>query len=267
MTTGALIFAFNNEQTDYVAMAVWSAANIRRHLGIPTAVITDVPDDPRLRQVDAVIPAKRAAGGTRYFEDYDSTVTWYNAGRVDAYSLTPWDQTLLLDADFVVASSDLTQVLAMSQDVVCHDIAYDLARAQQLSGLNVFGRYNIPMSWATVMMFRKSAMAAYVFDCMHMIRENWQHYRDLYGINNRTYRNDYALSIALGIVNGHQPRTDFVPWALATVMPQDALTMVDQDVFDVAYTDTRGKTFYHRFGNQDFHAMGKSHLEKLIADA
>ena len=267
MTTGALIFAFNNEQTDYVAMAVWSAANIRRHLGIPTAVITDVPDDPRLRQVDAVIPAKRAAGGTRYFEDYDSTVTWYNAGRVDAYSLTPWDQTLLLDADFVVASSDLTQVLAMSQDVVCHDIAYDLARAQRLSALNQFGHYNMPMSWATVMMFRKSAMAAYVFDCMHMIRENWQHYRDLYGINNRTYRNDYALSIALGIVNGHQPRTDFVPWALATVMPQDALTMVDQDVFDVAYTDTRGKTFYHRFGNQDFHAMGKLHLGKLIAAA
>jgi hypothetical protein len=47
MTTGALIFAFNNEQTDYVAMAGWSAERIRRHLKIPTAIITDAdPTDP-----------------------------------------------------------------------------------------------------------------------------------------------------------------------------------------------------------------------------
>ncbi len=41
MTTGALIFAFNNEQTDYVAMAGWCARNIRRHLDIPVAIVTD----------------------------------------------------------------------------------------------------------------------------------------------------------------------------------------------------------------------------------
>ena len=34
MTTGALIFAYNNEQTDYVAMAAWTAKNIQRHQGI-----------------------------------------------------------------------------------------------------------------------------------------------------------------------------------------------------------------------------------------
>ena len=31
MTTGALIFAFNNEHVDYEAMARWSAGNIERH--------------------------------------------------------------------------------------------------------------------------------------------------------------------------------------------------------------------------------------------
>ena len=36
MTTGALIFARNNEQIDYESMARWSAKNIERHLGIPT---------------------------------------------------------------------------------------------------------------------------------------------------------------------------------------------------------------------------------------
>ena len=34
MTTGALIFAFNNEKTDYVKMAAWSAERIRHFLNI-----------------------------------------------------------------------------------------------------------------------------------------------------------------------------------------------------------------------------------------
>jgi hypothetical protein len=44
MTQGVVIFAFNNEQIDYLAMAAWSARNIRRHLDLPTCVITDVTD-------------------------------------------------------------------------------------------------------------------------------------------------------------------------------------------------------------------------------
>jgi hypothetical protein len=49
MTTGAVIFARNNEHIDYVAMAQWSAQNIQRHLGIPTHIITDSapPDNTR----------------------------------------------------------------------------------------------------------------------------------------------------------------------------------------------------------------------------
>jgi len=53
MTTGALIFAFDNESTDYVTMAGWSARNIRRWLNIPTAVVTDAP--PKIRDFEALI--------------------------------------------------------------------------------------------------------------------------------------------------------------------------------------------------------------------
>ena len=76
MTTGALIFAFNNEQTDYVAMAGWSADRIRRHLKIPTAIVTDAdPRDQRLAAADRIISATPASGGTRWFEDYQATVS------------------------------------------------------------------------------------------------------------------------------------------------------------------------------------------------
>ena len=87
MTVGALIFAFNNEHTDYVAMANWSANNIHRHLNIPVCVVTrEEPADGH--SFDKVILADPSQGGTRYFSDYNSNVTWHNTNRMDAYRLS-----------------------------------------------------------------------------------------------------------------------------------------------------------------------------------
>lgn len=268
MTTGALIFAFNNEKTDYVAMAAWSARNIQHHLGIPTAIITDCdPADTRLSVFEHVISALPATGGTRYFEDYQSSVTWHNAGRTDAYSLTPWEQTLVLDADYVVASNKLKVLLSAPQDFLAHRSAFDLVRPGA-SFMETFGRNRFPMWWATVMMFRKSNTAQYIFESMTMIRQNWQHYRNLYGITEKNYRNDYALSIALGIVSGHTLQVDSIPWKLASVMPD---TEVSRNVignfehWNLTYKDSQNKPKTISFVGQDFHAMGKSHLENVIA--
>jgi hypothetical protein len=265
MTTGALIFAFNNEQTDYVAMAGWSARNIRRHLNIPVAIVTDCDSGPgALEDFDEVIYSKPVSGGTRWFEDYQSTVTWHNAGRVDAYSLTPWDQTLVLDADYVVASPMLRTVLDSAAEFVCHSSAMDISTGESLTALNQFGRYHMPMSWATVMMFRRSTTAQYIFDCMQMIRQHWQHYRDVYAIDQSTYRNDFALSIALGIVNGHTGAVNSIPWPLMTVMPDHDLKQRNTDCFELNYLKNNGKMHTMHWQELDFHAMGKSDLEKIV---
>ena len=263
MTTGALIFAFDNEQTDYISMAAWSAKNINRHLGIPVAVVTDYENPPG--NFDYVINTQAQSGGTRYFEDYNQTVTWHNAGRVDAYTLSPWERTLVLDADYVVASSDLKTILECDTDFMCHKTAVNLAGGHPLTGLNVFGRHNIPMYWATVMMFRRSNTAQYIFDCMNMIRDNWQHYRDLYGIDKKTYRNDFALTIAIGIVSGHTGSVDQIPWPLWTAMPDTELTSNGPDYYTINYLDNNQKPKNMGWTGMDFHAMGKRHLEMIIA--
>jgi hypothetical protein len=267
MTTGALIFAFDNEQTDYVAMAGWSAARIRRHLRIPTAIVTDAdPADPRLVSADQVINAAPVSGGTRWFEDYQATVSWHNAGRTDAYTLSPWDQTLVLDADYVVCSNELKTVIDSPQDFMCHRHAWDMTDTNDFDGLNYFGANRMPMWWATVMMFRRSNTAQYIFDCMSMTRENWRHYKDLYHIAGSLYRNDYALSIALGIVSGHTLQVDNIPFGLATVMPEHTLRQLDTDYFEIGYTglDRKSKTMAWR--GMDFHAMGKKHLGDIVAN-
>jgi hypothetical protein len=266
MTTGALIFAFNNEHTDYLAMAAWSADRIRRHLSIPVAVITDCIDPARLTKFDRVIAANPVSGGTRYFDDYKQTVTWYNASRTDAYSLTPWDQTLLLDADYVVCGDELTHLLEVPQDFMCYRLAWDITRQDYFEGLNYFGQHKMPMWWATVIMFRKSNMAQYIFDSMNMIKQNWQHYKDLYHITGSHYRNDYALSIALGIVSGHTLKVDNIPWMLASVLPEHEITQIDEDHFEIKYQD-QGKLKRMTWHGMDFHAMGKKHLGDIIASA
>jgi hypothetical protein len=263
MTTGALIFAFDNEQTDYVAMAGWSAENIHRHLGIPVAVVTDAPDRARACSgIDRVIEAVPESGGTRYFEDYQSTVTWHNAGRVDAYSLSPWDRTLVLDADYVVASQQLKPLLKCDQEFLCYKDAMSVN--DDLAGLNVFGHHKFPMWWATVMYFQKGNHARFIFESMHMIRQNWQHYRDIYGIDRATYRNDFALSIALGIVSGHTIHVDTIPGCLVSVMPEQRLTQLGPDDYLVEYQNSSGKKQYVEFVGMDFHAMGKRDLGGIV---
>jgi hypothetical protein len=122
------------------------------------------------------------------------------------------------------------------------------------------------MWWATVMMFRKSNMAQYLFDCMTMVKNNWKHYKDLYHITGSHYRNDYALSIALGIVSGHTLKVDNIPWMLASVLPEHEITQIDEDHFEIKYQD-QGKMKRMTWHGMDFHAMGKKHLGDIIASA
>jgi hypothetical protein len=249
MTTGVLIFARNNQQIDYVAMARWSARNIERHLGIPTHIVTD---------------NSAQSTNTRHFTDVGS-VTWHNLNRMDAYRLSPWDRTLVLDADYVVASNQLQAVLEVDQDFLAHRWAYDVTGCNTFDGLNYFGNNRMPMWWATVMMFRKSRQAELIFDSMQMIRDNWTHYRNLYKNTNVTYRNDHALSIALGIVNGHTLGHPGIPWALASLTPEHKLTQLDQDQYRVDFVNSKNKTQWITL-TQDFHAMGKQQLGAIVAN-
>ena len=249
MTTGALIFARNNEHTDYVAMAKWSAKNIRRHLGIETHIVTD---------------DSRQDSGARHFSD-TGTVTWHNTNRMDAYRLSPWDRTLVLDADYVVASDQLRSILDCDADFLAHRWAYDVTGCNTFEGLNYFGNVRMPMWWATVMIFNKSPQAKLVFDTMTMIRDHWTHYRRIYKNNTPTYRNDHALSIALLTVNGHTLNHSSIPWKLASLTPEHRLTRIDKDRYRVDFVDTQGRARWTEL-RQDFHAMGKGQLGAIVAN-
>lgn len=264
MTQGVVIFAYANELIDYVALAAWSTKNIHRHLGLPVCVITDQVNLPATYQFDQVIHADKQGNNSRYFADFKDSVTWYNNDRMTAYALSPWDQTLLLDADYVVASNQLSMLFDTNIDFLAHDHAYDVAGGKPFEQENCFGRYHMPMTWATVMRFNRSHHAELIFDTMQMIRENWTHYRSLYGVSSATYRNDFALTIAQLIVNGQVLAWPCIPWSLATVVPETQLTQLAVDHYRVDYRTGSGQLKWITL-NQDFHAMGKRYLGDIVA--
>lgn len=266
MTKGALLFAFDNEHIDYVRMAAWSAENIHRHLGIPVCLVTDTEHAPGV--FDRVISVDRhPTESRRTFADIDGTVDWYNHDRVDAYDLSPWDQTLLLDADYVIAGNSLQASLTSSRDFLCYRWAFDMQDRDPISNnLNYFGACRMPMSWATVIMFRRSQTADFIFQSMRMVRDNWRHYCDIYGVARGPYRNDYALSIAKGIVSGHTNHADSSMPSMINILPDQRLTQQSPDQYQVTWKDQQGRDRYVQLKGIDFHAMCKGQLGAIVAN-
>ena len=262
MSTGAVIFAFNNNDIDYVKLAAWSTSNINSYLDLPVSLITDATDVPPV--FDKVITVPTPEAGKRWFDDVGATVEWRNTNRMDAFELSPYDTTLVLDADYVVGSSQLWFVLnEFSQDFLCYRNAYDLTGRIEGNMLNTFGAHNFPMSWATVMMFKRTHAAKMIFDSMHMIKNNWQHYRNIYKIDKAVYRNDYALSIALGIFSGHTNNVSYIWGNMPTITPDVKVYKIDRNEYHLDYIRNQSPTWL-RIRDTDFHAMGKKHLEYLI---
>lgn len=266
MKRGVVIFAYNSGEIDYQALARWSAVRIKRHLNLPTTLISNsVPVDTN--DFEDVIITTAEEGGTRHFADIGHNITWYNGNRMEVYNLSPYDETLVLDADYVVCSDQLNKLFEMPQDFLAPRFAYDVTNTRTFDDLNWFGANRMPMAWATVMRFNRSLTSKSIFDMMSMVKENWQHYRNLYGIVKRTYRNDHALSIALNTLYGHQGQWPIVPWKLASVVPDHKLEIIEQDQFKISYTDSNNKPRYVTLYGQDFHAMGKKHLGDIVASA
>lgn len=263
MITGALIFAYNNEAFDYVRMAELAASRVRRHLGIPVAVVTDSPTNGNF---DQVVIHSAPARDSRWFPDAKMRAIWHNHTRPDAWDLTPWDRTLLIDADMVVASDRLKVLLDhASQSVLCHRSAYDVTGINDFSGLGQLGRYAWPLAWATVMIFDRSAHAQAIFACMKMVRSNWTHYRQIYHESSPTYRNDHALTIAQNMANGHTPTWPTIPWSLATVMPEHQITQTDVDRYRIDFVRADNRLAWVEVQGIDLHVMGKRSLGTLTA--
>jgi hypothetical protein len=197
MTKGCVIFAYDGAYP-YLRIATRAAELVKQQLDIPVTLITDCEyDNPAFDQV--IVQSRADPEQLREFNG--ELRPWHNQSRATVYHLSPYDQTLLIDADYFMFNNTLGPVFDSNTDFACFGSTYELGVTQTLE--KRIGATSIPMQWATVIYFTKNELAEAVFDFMSYVKQHYEFYSLLYGFRNHQFRNDYALSIALQTLTGY----------------------------------------------------------------
>lgn len=266
MTRGALLFAFNSPKVNYYAMAEYTAKRINHFLNLPVTIVTDrysIIKNPKYKFDNVVISQP----------DKDNTFRndiWINKGRYQAYEYSPYDETILLDVDYMINSDRLLQVFDYVKDYACHQNIAQLmipnGSQEQLSNLS------FPTLWATVLGFRKTEKTEQLFACMKMVQKNYTHYANLFNFSPDIYRNDFALTIAHRLVNGHYfDNSNILPWNLMHVWLKTNLFVDRKTKNNTKYTvifdhhkNGKIKKEYITIKDMDFHVINKDVFLELM---
>ena len=244
MTTGVLLYSFNTDQHRYSNITKRCIHHIRTHLGLPVTVVGDGGFDGVNN-----IKISPTPGNQRRYQD--KMVPWYNYERANVYDHSPYDTTILMDCDYFVMSDRLLELCDSVDDILVHDRVYDITHQHNLwdtrDGL-------IPLVWATVVIFKKNTWVSSVFDMIKHVRNYYHHYRNLYRIKHKNYRNDYAFAIALHQMYGFNSADYCLPEPMF-MMGADAKIL---DITDNALT-YNWKTYQATLENQDVHVFDKEY--------
>lgn len=275
MTQGAVIFAQNNGTVDYIKLAVFAAERAVKFLDVPVTLITDnikwleenYPDHP----FEQVIEVKNEQA--RYKTFYDGSLAskqlmWKNTSRSQVYDLAPYDTTLVIDSDYIINSSILKSAFDNDYDLQLYKKSFDLAGWRDTSSFTRINQYSIPFYWATTFVFRKNPVMEAFFTLITHIKNNWDYYRVLYNMDSSVYRNDYAFSIAIHLMNGKSDNSFAVelPGTMTYITDRDLLLgMKDTSMnFLVEKKNHLGEYFAVKTEDIDVHVMNKYSLTRFI---
>lgn len=273
MTRGVLIFAQNNSEIDYAKISLFAAEQVKRHLNVPVSLITDSKDwllqsQPTAADVfDQFITTWTDTQQTKRFYDgtlASKTLTWKNLNRSDCYDLTPYDETLVIDSDYIINSSNLAKIWDNVNDFLIYQDSFDLAQWRDDRSFRYLNQYAIPFYWATAFYFKKSKVNQAFFDLVKHVKQNWGYFRALYNIDSTVFRNDFAFSIAI-----HMMGTDFaksLPGKMNYTLDRDVLVDIEDTTlkFLVEKKNYSGEYIATKTTNLDMHVMNKYSLTRYL---
>lgn len=246
---GVVLFAFNST-INYVSIAEKCARLVEFYLKLPVTLITDSTEEIQYK-FDNIILAENTLDN--YKSAFDST-KWRNANRYQAYELSPYDETLLIDTDYLVMDNSLLSLFEQTAD---YQIMAHNKTPTDTWNLNM-GNTSLPYLWATVIMFKKTLKSKLLFDLVGRIQRNYNYYIKLYNIRERNFRNDYAFTIANVILNGYELNTpeNYIPWTMLTIDTDVSAIQKHTEFIIVRHEDKA-----YMLPKQNIHVMDKKYLE------
>lgn len=275
MSNGALIFAHNNSSVDYVKLAIFAAERVIRHLEIPVSIVTDskdwlltqYPNHPFDKIIETFSDDKNMKSfydGSLYYERLE----WKNMTRYRAYDLTPYDKTLVIDSDYLI-NSDILKIAFEKDDLFqIYKDSFDIAGWRDKTYFTRINSYSIPFYWATAFVFQKHPIVETFFDLISYIKANWVYFKMLYSMGNTNFRNDFAFSIAIHIMNG-KTNGEFasqLPGCMTYIQDRDVLLDIKGDTlqFLVEKQHHLGEYIAAKTTGIDVHVMNKKSLNRVI---
>ena len=272
MTRGFVIFAFDNAKVNYFKHAVWTADRIQRFLNLPTTIVTDTKSSETQDTTHSLVITDAINGGQRNFDlgQCGGEAKWFNVNRYQAYDHSPYDETIVLDSDYIVNSNQLLKVFETQHDVLFHRDVYDITGRRGAEPYRTFGHHNFPHYWATVLFFRKGEEAKNFFLCMDMVKSNYTHYSKIYKFHRLPYRSDFATSIALSMIYGLRiDAMPTIPWNLQTAFSDVNVIKMSDTEYKLVYenwnriTDERQK-YQIEVKDIDIHCIDKHSFEAIV---
>ena len=285
---GFLLLAFNTKELDYIKMAACCALSIKSHLKYnQVTVVTDQNSINWLRTSTSIDIVDKAFDKihivsqpktTNIRTHYDSPWTKFktsflNKNRTSAYEISPYEETILIDVDYLVMSNMLDLVWDNKEDILINKQALNLRNEKFHSKTIRLSPSGINMYWATLIYFKKSKIAELLFNLTLFIKDNYQFYKHLYNFPGQLYRNDYAFSIAIHILSGFVENENIKPFpipAIKTMDQKDDIVEVDKDsiLFLSNNTNKMWENILVKLRNSDVHIMNKRsfirHSDTLI---
>jgi hypothetical protein len=235
MTQGFLLFAYDNEEVDYGLMALWTARRIQKYLNKSVSLVTDQSTKNKL---DKLIPNWISSFDKIFFEESSATqtkkyidkqLTFHNLNRINSWNITPYDETIVIDTDVIIQSTQLNKLWGYCSDIVVCDQSTDLYGVKDAEFTWVNDK-SIKFFWATAFYFKKTDNTKLFFDHCKYIKENYSWFKHVYDLYDGPVRNDFIWSVAIHSLGGtaNNKWIDTIPWNIHHSNYEDRLLELNE---------------------------------------
>ena len=238
MTKGILLYAFDNSQTEYGKIADLCAILVKRFMNKPSTVVIDKNTTVDRSLFDTIIEIET----TDWIDN-----PWRNAQRHGYYTHSPYDQTIVMDTDYLVFNDRLNCLFDYVDDIVLSNNAITPDGYPVNPDEQRLTDTGIDMTWATLFYFRKGRVSEAFFKLTDYVRVHYSYFAELFGVDPKRFRNDFVFSIARHIWTQHEslmvsenPFVLYTAYRNVTIHEADPRGLILTNPRDNGLVDMRG---------------------------